>query len=124
MNDRHYDTPSPFAVALRNCCPRCGEGALFNGFLSVKEGCGRCGLPYRFAEAGDGPAVFVILVAGAFIVAAALFLELAYAPPFWVHMLVFLPLTLILCLGLLRPLKGLLIAVQFQNQSEQGRRQT
>lgn len=123
MTDRYFDAPSPIAVAFRNCCPRCGEEPLFKGFLAVREGCGRCGLSYAFADSGDGPAVFVILIAGAFIVAAALFVELAYEPPFWVHLLIFLPSTLIVCLGLLRPLKGLLIALQFQNKAEEGRLQ-
>ena len=85
--------------------------------------CPRCGLDYGFADAGDGPAVFVSLLGGFIVLGASLWTELAFEPPFWVHLVIFLPLTLIVCLGLLRPLKGMLIAQQFRTKAEQGRLQ-
>ncbi|HEY8580508.1 MAG TPA: DUF983 domain-containing protein [Beijerinckiaceae bacterium] len=119
--DGDYAPQSPTATGLAGRCPRCGEGRMFKGFLTVAERCEVCGLDLKFADAGDGPAVFVTLLAGAVVLGAALWLELAYEPPFWVHIVVFGPLTLIVCLGILRPLKGLLVALQYANKAEQGR---
>jgi uncharacterized protein (DUF983 family) len=102
-------------------CPRCGRGKLFKGFLALAPRCGNCGLDFDFADAGDGPAVFVCLFAGFIVVGAALWTELTFEPPFWVHLVIFLPMTLAVCLGLLRPLKGLLIVLQYRNKAEQGR---
>ena len=70
---------------LRGRCPHCGEGRLFAGFLSLRPKCESCGLDYRFADSGDGPAVFVILGAGFVVVFAALIVEVLYRPPFWLH---------------------------------------
>ncbi len=94
---------------------------MFHGFISVAPKCDVCGLDFAFADAGDGPAIFVMLIAGFIVVGAALGVEIAYEPPFWVHLLIFLPLTLVVCLGMLRPLKGVLIALQYRNKAEQGR---
>jgi len=80
-----------------------------------------CGLDYSFADAGDGPAVFVALFGGFTVLGAALLTEVVYEPPIWVDMVVFLPLALVVCLGLLRPLKGVLIALQYRNKAEPGR---
>jgi uncharacterized protein (DUF983 family) len=117
-----YDGPIADAVSagLSGHCPRCGEGKLFDGFLTVKPECRFCHLDLRFADAGDGPAVFVILIAGFFVVGLALYTEITYEPPMWVHMVIFLPMTLIVCLGMLRPLKGLMIGLQYRNKAEQG----
>jgi uncharacterized protein (DUF983 family) len=94
---------------------------LFGGFLALAPRCERCGLDYDFADAGDGPAVFVILIAGFLVVAAAVIVEFVWRPPYWVHALLWLPLTLAVTLGLLRPLKGLLVALQFYHQAAEGR---
>ena len=112
---------SPYATGLSGRCPRCGEGRLFDGFITVAPRCETCGLDLAFADAGDGPAVFVTLFAGFLVLGLALWVEIAYEPPFWVHLLVFAPLTLIVCLGILRPLKGLLVALQYHHKAEQGR---
>jgi uncharacterized protein (DUF983 family) len=104
-----------------NACPRCGNGALFNGFVSLHPKCSSCGLSYDFADAGDGPAVFVILIAGAVLVGAALWLELTYEPPIWVTLAIFMPLTVIVCLGMLRPLKAMMIHQQYRTKAEEGR---
>ena len=119
----HYDGhhADPVSAGLSGRCPRCGEGKLFDGFLELAPKCQACGLDYKFADAGDGPAVFVILLAGFVVVGAALWTEIHYEPPIWVHMAIFLPLTIIVCLGMLRPLKGILIALQYRNKAEQGR---
>jgi uncharacterized protein (DUF983 family) len=115
-----YPPISPVSTGLSGHCPRCGDGRLFGGFVKVAPRCEACGLDFSFADAGDGPAVFVALFGGFIVLGAALWTEIIYQPPIWVHMIVFLPLTLLVCLGLLRPLKGVLIALQYRNKAEPG----
>jgi len=107
---------------LRCRCPRCGQGRLFAGYLKIAPHCTACGLDYGFADAGDGPAVFVILIAGAVIAAAGAFVELNFHPPYWVHALIWLPATVGLCLALLPPFKATIFALQYRNQAGEGRR--
>jgi uncharacterized protein (DUF983 family) len=116
-----YAPISPYTTGLMARCPRCGEGRLFKGFLTLAPSCSRCGLPFDFADSGDGPAFFVSFAAGLLVVGVALVVDVLYEPPIWVHLVISLPLVLVLCLGLLRPLKGLLIALQYRNKAEQGR---
>ena len=116
-----YPPISPYSTGMAGRCPRCGEGKMFKGFITIADKCDHCGLDYKFADAGDGPAIFVMLIAGFIIVGAALWLEVSYEPPMWVYFVIFLPLTLIVCLGMLRPLKGVLVALQYANRAEQGR---
>jgi len=106
---------------MRGRCPRCGEGRLFAGFLSIAPRCSVCGLDFAFADSGDGPAVFVIMIVGFIVVGLALVVEFKIGPPFWVHALLWVPLVLVLAIGLLRPLKGFLIAQQFKHRAEEGR---
>jgi uncharacterized protein (DUF983 family) len=113
--------PLPIARGLRGRCPRCGEGKLFAGFLTLRTKCDRCGLDYSFADAGDGPAVFVILIGGGIVVFAALLTEVLYQPPYWVHAALWLPLILIVTLVPLRLIKGLLIALQYHHKAAEGR---
>jgi uncharacterized protein (DUF983 family) len=116
-----YAPQNPFAVGMLGRCPRCGEGRLFAGFLTLQPRCANCGLDFGFADAGDGPAQFVILIVGFIVAGAALVTEVAYSPPLWVHFVLWGPLVLILCLGMLRPLKGVLVALQFKHRAEEGR---
>lgn len=111
----------PIQAGLRGRCPRCGEGRLFAGFLSVGKQCGSCGLDYSFADAGDGPAVFVILIIGFVVVGLALWMEVSLSPPLWVHFTIWIPLALVLCLTALRLIKGVLITLQFSNKAAEGR---
>jgi uncharacterized protein (DUF983 family) len=112
---------NPISVGLAGRCPRCGQGRIFSGFLTVAPSCRACGLDLGFADSADGPAVFVILIVGFVVAGAALLTEIAYSPPIWVHLLLWLPLVLVLCLGMLRPLKGVLIALQHHHRAEEGR---
>ena len=112
---------SPLIAGITCRCPRCGKGRLFNGFLSIAPRCEACGLDYSFIDAGDGPAVFVIFFAGFVVVGAALLVEAAYQPPYWLHGLLWGPLILLTTLGPLRPLKGVLIALQFHHKAAEGR---
>ena len=94
---------------------------MFAGFLGLKPTCEACGLDYAFADAGDGPAVFVILFAGFVVVGAALVTEVLYQPPFWVHALLWVPLVLITTILPLRLMKGVLIALQYHHKAAEGR---
>ena len=113
-------TLSPFVTGLACRCPRCGKGRLLQGFLDIRPSCESCGLDYAFADAGDGPAVFIILLAGFLVVGSALIVEVLYQPPLWLHALIWVPLVLGLSIGLLRPLKGLMIAQQYRHKAELG----
>ena len=112
---------STLAAGLAGRCPACGRGKLFSGYLTLAPRCNVCGLDYSFAEAGDGPAVFVILVTGFIVVGAALYVEMAYAPPYWLHAVIWGPLAILLPLLLLRSFKGVLVALQYKHKAEEGR---
>ena len=113
--------PNPFLSGLAARCPNCGKGKLFSGFLTVAQTCGVCGFDLKSADPGDGPAVFVMLIGGFLVVFPALFFQVAYNPPIWVMLAVFMPLAVIVPLALLRPVKGALVALQFHNQASQAR---
>jgi uncharacterized protein (DUF983 family) len=93
---------------------------LFDGFLTLKSNCHACGLDFSFADAGDGPAIFVIMIAGAIVVGAALVTEVKYQPPYWLHAVLWIPLILAVTLWPLRGLKSLLIALQYHHKASQG----
>ena len=102
-------------------CPRCGKGKLFQGFLTMAPRCEACGLDYAFADSADGPAFFVMSISGFLVVFAALMVEVVYEPPFWVHAMLWIPLILITTLAPLRPMKGLMIALQYFHKAEEAR---
>ncbi|MDB5485294.1 MAG: hypothetical protein JWR29_1198 [Tardiphaga sp.] len=101
-------------------CPRCGEGKLYDGFITLRPTCAHCGLDYAFIDAGDGPAIFIIMISGAIVVAAALIVEVKYQPPFWLHAALWGPLILATTLLPLRAMKSLLIALQFHHKAAEG----
>ena len=122
MTEQTITTLSGSIGAGLSCsCPRCGKGKLFRGFIDVAPSCTVCGLDYAFADAGDGPAVFVILIAGFVVVGAALLVELRYHPPYWVHAVLWGPLILLVTLLPLRLFKSLLIALQYHHKAAEGR---
>ena len=100
------------AIACR--CPRCGQGRLFTGLLSVRQACEVCALDLSAQDAGDGPAVFAILFLGMLVVGLAALVEIRFSPPLWVHLLLWGPLILIGAVAMLRPLKAGLIALQYR----------
>lgn len=111
----------PVRAGLAGRCPRCGEGRLFSGFLAVGKECTSCGLDYSYADAGDGPAVFVILIIGFIVVGLALWVEVTYSPTLLIHFLLWIPLSLALGLLSLRWIKGILLTLQYANKAAQGR---
>lgn len=121
VDKAHFPPANPVSAGLAGRCPRCGDGRLFSGFLGLQKECRNCGLSYDFADSGDGPAVFVIMIVGFVIVGLVLAVELSFQPPIWLHLVLWLPLTVLLAGGILRPLKGLLIALQYKNNAREGR---
>ena len=94
-------------------CPSCGEGHLFKAYLKVADSCPKCGEDLHHHRADDAPAYFTITIVGHIVVAGALLLEKGFAPETWVHMALWVPLTLMLCLGLLPVVKGALVGLQW-----------
>lgn len=113
---------SPILTGVLGRCPRCGEGRLFDGFISLDQSCSSCDLDYGFADSGDGPAVFIMLIVGFLVVGLAIYTEINYRPDYWVHAVLWLPSILILSAGFLRPLKGILICFQYSNDAREGRK--
>ena len=111
---------SPLSTGLAGRCPRCGKGKLFDGLLKVRDGCGECDLDLRGHDAGDGPAVFVILGLGALMMGLVLWVEFRFEPPVWVHLLLWLPLVIVLTILPLRLIKGVLVAQQYHHRSTAG----
>jgi uncharacterized protein (DUF983 family) len=121
MGQPSFDKPTPLAAGLKGRCPRCGEGRMFDGFLALQKNCDNCGLDYDFADSADGPAVFIMFIVGFVVVGLALWAEFAYEPPIWLHLVMWFSLTVILSLLLARPLKGIMIALQYHHKAEEGR---
>jgi uncharacterized protein (DUF983 family) len=121
MTDHAHTPPSPYATGLAARCPHCGEGKLFDGYLKLRPRCAACGLDFGFADSADGPAVFIMLIAGFAVLGAALYVEIAYEPPIWLHLAIWLPLAVIVCLALLRPMKGLAVSLQYAHKAAEGR---
>ncbi len=113
--DSGYPPVSLVTAALGCRCPRCGRGKVFDGLLTIVPRCAACGLDISAQDAGDGPAVFVILILGAIVVLLAALVEINFAPPIWVHIVLWFPLTLAGAILLLRPLKAGLIALQYRH---------
>jgi uncharacterized protein (DUF983 family) len=120
MADPHpLDTPlSSLATGFAGRCPRCRRGAMFSGVLKVADRCNACGLDLRGHDAGDGPAVFVILGLGAVMMILVFWVEFRFEPPWWLHIVLWLPLLLGASVGMLRLLKGWLVAQQFRHRAD------
>jgi len=113
--------PAALESALHGLCPRCGAPGLFAGLLRFADRCDRCGLDYREFNVGDGAAAFLILIVGGVVSLLAILVELKWSPPVWLHLLLWIPLTLLMTVGLLRIAKGLLLALEYKNAAREGR---
>ena len=105
----------PIRAGLRCRCPHCGQGKLYRGFLKVVDRCAACGFDFSRLNTGDGAAIFIMQIAGGFVVFSALYVQITYSPPIWAMLLVSLPLVAGLSLGLMQPGKGVMIALQMRN---------
>lgn len=109
------------AATIASQCPRCGNAPLFAGWARFAPACRACGLDYGRFNVGDGPAAFLILIVGGLVVALALTLQLSVSPPFWVHILLWVPLTTVLVIYCLRLSKAALLILEYRNQAREGR---
>lgn len=118
---KNFSTPvSPIKAGLGCKCPRCGVGTLYNGFLTFADKCNECDFDFTDLERGDGPAVFIILILGFIVVGLALIVEVNYSPPLWVHAILWTPIILGGSIGMLRPAKGLIVAMQYLYKAREG----
>ena len=113
--------PGIASAALFGLCPMCGARSLFDGPTKFAPRCRACGLDFARFNVGDGPAAFLTLIVGALITGLAIWLELSWQPPFWVHVLLWVPLTLLAVIWGLRAGKGALLAAEFQRKAGEGR---
>ena len=127
MTDPTPDMPaSPSAppilqVALKGLCPRCGKPTLFAKMIKFADRCSACGLDFTRFNVGDGPAAFLTLILGTIVVIGAIMLELTLHPPLWLHMLIWIPVTLAGVIWSLRLAKGALMSAEFRNAAREGR---
>ena len=119
--DHDYAPLSPLQTGIRGLCPRCGQGHLFTGFLTLRPKCEVCDLDYAFADPADGPAFFVICFACVPSVLLALWLEVSFNASLLTQIFVTGPFMLLTCIPPLRPLKGWLVASQYFYKAEEGK---
>jgi uncharacterized protein (DUF983 family) len=108
-----HDLPQAMMRGFRCRCPACGEGKLFRAFLKVNDNCPACDEELHHHRADDFPAYLVIVIVGHIVVPLVLAVETNFAPSYWIHLATWLPLTLGLSLGLLQPVKGTVVALQW-----------
>jgi uncharacterized protein (DUF983 family) len=111
---------SSLATALAGNCPRCGAHTLFAGWVSFAPKCRSCVLDFSSFNVGNGPAAFLIFIVGAITVVAALIVDSAFSPPWWVH-LVWIPVAAALTIGGLRVAKAWLLAQEYKHRAREGR---
>lgn len=112
--------PTPVQVALHGLCPRCGAKTLYAGITNFADRCPVCALDISAFNVGDGPAAFLTLIIGTIVMIGAVTLTLTIAPPIWVHLLIWTPLTAIGIIGALRVSKGALISLEYRNAAREG----
>lgn len=118
---RHEGQPDTASAALFGLCPRCGVRSLFDGVARFAPRCRACGLDYAQFNVGDGPAAFLTLIVGAVVAGLAIWLQLSVSPPFWVHALLWVPLTTALVIGGLRVAKAWLLGAEYRRRAGEGR---
>lgn len=121
LNSDQYPQLDPFSTGLKSACPRCGQGQLFSGYMKLKPKCTACGLDYSFVDTGEGPAVLVMLVVGFVILGSALWLDSQFALAIWLQILIWLPVSVLLSLFLLRKMKAVMIALQYRHKAHEGK---
>jgi uncharacterized protein (DUF983 family) len=125
MTDDSHQTkgqPGIASAALFGLCPQCGARTLFGGIASFAQRCRACGLDFASFNVGDGPAAFLTLIVGALITVLALTVQGAWHPPFWVHVVLWVPLTTGAVVWGLRIGKGALLAAEYHRKAGEGRK--
>lgn len=110
---------SVLRAGLLSRCPQCGEGELFAGYLKFRDSCRACGANFRAADSGDGPAVFVVLIAGAIVTPFLFILQFAFHLPDWLALVLTMLAAVALCLALLPPFKATLFALQWKHKASE-----
>lgn len=128
MNDLPFNPPKPTRPApvqppkgageamwrgFRGKCPNCGEGKMFRKFLKVADNCPNCGEELYHHRADDFPAYLVIVIVGHILVPIVLAVETDFVMPMWVAMTMWPVIALAMTLGLLQPVKGAVVAIQW-----------
>lgn len=111
--------PSIAKAALFGLCPQCGDKTLFAGLGQFADKCTNCGLDYSSYNVGDGPAALLTMVIGALIIVLALIVDSAFRPPFWVHVVIWVPMTAALTVITLRMAKAALLAAEHRNRARE-----
>ncbi len=111
--------PSAWVAGLRLRCPQCGVGKVFQGYLKFRDHCRACGADFKSADAGDGPAVFVILIVGAIVAPLLIILQFGLQLPGWLALTLTMLAAIALCLALLPPFKSLLFALQWKHKARE-----
>ena len=111
---------SPVQAALAGNCPNCGAHTLFAGWVRFAPKCRSCALDFDSFNVGDGPAAFLIFIVGTIVVVAALVVDGAFSPPWWVH-LVWIPVATALTIAGLRLSKAWLLAQEYRHRAREGR---
>ncbi len=121
IEEKGAGAPAPFDCGVRGLCPRCGAKTLFKGVVAFADRCTACDLDFTAFNVGDGPAAFLTLILGGIVTVLAIWLDLAVGPPFWVHVLLWVPLTIGGVVGSLRVAKGVLLALEYARGAREGR---
>jgi len=116
----YKETEVPALTGIMGRCPRCQKGHLFRGYLQLAQRCEVCGLDYGFADPADGPAFFAMTLAAVPALAFGVWFQTSFGLPLWVHVITTVPLTILCCMALLRPLKGWLVCSQYFHKAEEG----
>ena len=114
--------PPLWRAALFALCPECGAPGLFDGLATFRDRCPSCGMDRSRYNVGDGPAAFLTLIIGALIIILAITFDFAVNPPLWLHIILWVPLTIGAVVYGLRVGKAALLASEHQRQAAEGRR--
>ncbi len=122
VNIQHIEKGQPTIVraALFGLCPQCGAKSMFVSATQFSDKCPVCALDYQQFNVGDGPAALLMIPIGAIIITLAIILDIAVRPPFWVHVIIWVPLTAAAVIGFLRAAKGAMLALEFRNHAGEG----
>ena len=121
MPEESKGQPGITEAALFGLCPRCGAKTLFSGVTRFDDRCRACGLDLTRFNVGDGPAAFLTMIVGAVVVILAVWLQLSAEPPWWVHVLLWVPLTTVGVVLGLRVAKAALLQSEYHNRAGEGR---
>lgn len=114
--------PGIAKAALSALCPRCGAKTLYAGWSKFADRCAACGLDFQSFNVGDGPAAFLTMVVGAIIIVLAILLDNAVRPPFWLHVLIWVPVTAAMTVWSLRVAKAALLAAEYRHRAGEGQK--